>query len=687
MMSIPQCEDLVLLDDETLEKEVFRSLSDDYSCIFRVNLRENRVEAYRLSEHIQEKYGDKIHIIDNYCQMMVSYILDHVERNEQEKLIQLLSPERLAMHLRSQKSLLCECHEVRDGRRLCHRIKAARLGQSETDAVIGIVYGLEADNAQGEYHVVSNRLLIVGEPELRAILEEDYQVVFAETTAGALACLESRDEGYAAILIGRDAELLHRLRSDSRFRRIPVIMVSEHGGEAECIRQGASEFFVRPFQPEVVKNRVKSLIHLHDSTALLHMLEKDALTGMYEKEFFYRYAHEARRANPDKSFLLSCVNIENYRMLNEKYGDAVCDMVVRYAAEQIQKQFPGVVAAGRLSDDDFVVMYDDVPFPGREEVLRRIRHEAPVPNLVVKIGTTAVDRETPMRILCDHAQTAIAKIRQIYGVYFAEYNDSMRMEKQREQHIMDSMEKALEQHQFQVYYQPKHLTTTGRPVGAEALVRWIHPEYGFMNPGEFIPLFERIGFIRSLDRYVWVQVFSDIVRWKNEGLPLVPVSINLSRRDFETGDLAEWILNLAARMNIDPELIHIELTESAFIDNPKLISDCLSRLHRARFTIELDDFGAGYSSLTTLNSMDLDVLKIDMSIIRQDVPGSQRNALEFCVELAKMMNLQTVAEGIETEAQCNRVRSLGCDYIQGYYYSKPIPVGEFEAYLARYAAT
>lgn len=206
-----------------------------------------------------------------------------------------------------------------------------------------------------------------------------------------------------------------------------------------------------------------------------------------------------------------------------------------------------------------------------------------------------------------------------------------------------------------------------------------------MNPGEFIPLFERIGFIRDLDRYVWMQVCRDINRWKARGLPLVPVSINLSRRDFEIPDLADQILRLIEDNGIEPELIHIELTESAFSDNPKCISDCLETLHRQRIVIELDDFGAGYSSLTTLNSLDLDVLKIDMSIIRQDDPGSQRNALEFCVELAKMMNLKTVAEGIETEQQLARVRSLGCDYIQGYFYSKPIPAAEFEKYIARYA--
>ena len=437
---------------------------------------------------------------------------------------------------------------------------------------------------------------------------------------------------------------------------MPLIVAAEPGTETQCLEQGASDLLMPPYQPDVVRNRVRSLISLLDSTSLLHLLERDALTGLYTKEFFFRHAEEIRRVNADESYVLVCINIENYRMIEEKYGDSVCDSVVEFFAQQIERQIPGLAIAGRLSEDDFIVMCLEFPAERCKEVLSRVRHEAPVPNLVIKVGTARMDRNTSMRVLCDHAQSAISKIRQIYGVYYQEYTDALRLEKLREQRILDSMEKALEQHQFQVYYQPKHRSATGCPVGAEALVRWIHPEYGFMSPGEFIPLFERVGFIRTLDRYVWTQVGKDINRWKAQGLPLVPVSINLSRRDFESPDLADDILGL------------------------------MQELHKAKFVIELDDFGSGYSSLTTLNSLDLDVLKIDMSIIRQDKPGTQRNALEFCMELAKMMNLETVAEGIETENQVNRVRSLGCDYIQGYYYSKPVPVEEFERYMTSYAA-
>lgn len=673
------------VSESAVEEEFLRSLAEDYSCMIRVNLPENRVEALRFNPRVRQKYGSFVHKTGNYRQMMADYVQRHADPAERAQLLYDLSPEHLGAYLEAHRAMLCQCHETRQDTRLCHRIKAVPFGDSKIQVVLGIAYGLDAGESQKCIRSRANRLLVVGEPELAEILRSGYQVDEAISAQEAETLLNRSGDGYAVVITRRNPGLLQAIRADARFCLLPVLVAAEPGSEAQCLAEGASELLVKPYQPDVVRNRVHRLISLLDYSAMVRVLERDLLTGMYSKEFFFQNAQQLRREKPGEQFILACICINNYRTIEEKYGEYLRDSVVEYCARQIQRWVPGLAVAGRLSEDAFIVLCHDFPKAERDEVLYRLRHQAPVPNLVVKIGYARVDGKTSLRVLCDHAQCVTNKIRQMYGVYFGEYTDTLRLEELKEQRILDSMEKALEQHQFQVYYQPKHLSTGGAPVGAEALVRWIHPEYGFMNPGEFIPLFERIGFIRDLDRYVWMQVCRDINRWKARGLPLVPVSINLSRRDFEIPDLADQILRLIEDNGIEPELIHIELTESAFSDNPKCISDCLETLHRQRIVIELDDFGAGYSSLTTLNSLDLDVLKIDMSIIRQDDPGSQRNALEFCVELAKMMNLKTVAEGIETEQQLARVRSLGCDYIQGYFYSKPIPAAEFEKYIARYA--
>ena len=251
--------------------------------------------------------------------------------------------------------------------------------------------------------------------------------------------------------------------------------------------------------------------------------------------------------------------------------------------------------------------------------------------------------------------------------------------------VMEDAADALTAGQFQVYYQPKHNIETGSIGGAEALVRWTHPELGFMSPGVFIPLFEQNGFITKLDRYIWEEVCKSIAEWKEKGYKQIPVSVNISRRDFEDPYLADIIIELVDSFGIEHSLFHIEVTESAYSDNPDIIVNTIQKLHDNGFVIELDDFGTGYSSMTALSKLDLDVMKLDMSLIQNDVPGTDKNVLEFSMQLAKMMKLITVAEGVETSGQADRIRSLGGDYIQGYLYSKPLVKIMFEEYLVSHS--
>ena len=231
-----------------------------------------------------------------------------------------------------------------------------------------------------------------------------------------------------------------------------------------------------------------------------------------------------------------------------------------------------------------------------------------------------------------------------------------------------------------MYYQPKIDAKTQKVAGAEALVRWIHPELGFMNPGVFIPIFEKNGFIAKLDNYVWKTVCEDMVEWRGKGMEF-PISVNVSRRDFANASLTEHIVDLVNYYGIPHDMLHIEITESTYADNPEMIKATIKKLHDEGFIIELDDFGTGYSSLTALAGMDVDVLKFDLSIIQEDNAESEKNVLDFSMNLANMMKLKTVQEGVETPEQYERVKSLGCDYVQGYYFAKPLPKEDFEAYL------
>ena len=691
------------MNQELTERDVFYSLSEDFSCVLLLDLEQNRVQLYRAAEGQKESIAALLQEQEDYRQWMLRCVLTHVEKNEQEQLIQSLLPEHLRAQLRAQGVVRLLCHGMQGRRRVAHRIKIARLDEAGNRAVVGLILGEESLEFRNAKKVQGGSIMIVADEELMPampveLLRGRYPLLLANSVRAAMKTLEEHSEEISVIFTRTgmpqcDGEELMRLvRADRRFQIIPVVLVTDEDSpetEVECLRIGAADHVARPFHAELVLTRIHRLRRLRDAIMMLNTLEIDQVTGLYTREFFNRYTAELLATNPDKEYHLLCIHVESLQMHMEKYGDAVGDLVIGYVAGMMRSRIPGATYCGRINSDTLAVLREYVPFTSRLELLKEVHDKAPVPNVSVKIGVVrlpvgAPERTLPVQRICEQAQQAISRIRQYYGVSIAEYDDSMRRELRREQQILSSMELALEQHQFQVYYQPKHSAESGKPCGVEALVRWAHPEYGFMEPGVFIPLFERIGFIRGLDRYVWRQVMADMVEWRSRGLPLLPVSINLSRRDFETGDLADWIIDLTDRMKIDHRLIHVELTESAFSEDPRKTAECIHRLHQAGFTIELDDFGIGYSSITTLNSMDVDILKIDRSIIQQDVPGSERNVLEFCMQLAEMMKLETVAEGVETEAQLMRVKSLGCGTVQGYYYAKPLPLPELEQYLLRY---
>lgn len=424
----------------------------------------------------------------------------------------------------------------------------------------------------------------------------------------------------------------------------------------------------------------------HQDVTKVYAFHKDTLTGLYTKEFFFERVEEILAENPDTEYRIMVSDIENFKMINEKYGTETGDRLLQYLAEAEKRIVADNYIIGARINADKLACLQYGKKQSRDEGLRmeeEIRKNAPVPNYVWKHGIyyTEFDRTISAQAMCDRAFQAVNSIKGNYSVNCAVYDDKLRHDLLLQQLIEESMEDALEQKQFSVYLQPKHNLHTDKTGGAEALIRWIHPSAGFMNPGVFIPLFEKNGFIQKLDRYVLNHVCEILRGWMDEGKPVVPISVNFSRRDFEFSDLDRQIIDIVDSYRIPHELVHIEITESIFSDDPEQTTLVIQSLHDSGFIIELDDFGTGYTSLKTLNDLALDVLKLDMSLIQNDKPGQKNNILDFCAQLMKMMNLTSVAEGVETEEQLMRMQKLGCDYIQGYFYSKPIPVDEFEEYL------
>ncbi|MBR1660102.1 MAG: EAL domain-containing protein [Oscillospiraceae bacterium] len=523
------------------------------------------------------------------------------------------------------------------------------------------------------------------------LLADDYHVLEAENGLVGLEQLEEHHGEISVVLLDvympelDGFGFLERKQADARFDTIPVIMMTasnEIDDEIRCLELGATDFVTKPYNVRVLKNRMRSVVRLRESNAMLGRLELDNLTGLYSKEFFHLYLRDALRDHPETHYDLVCSDVENFRGMNDRWGQSKCDAFLRSLAERIRNELDGIVLGGRIGADVFAFL---VEHRGHDwaNVLPQPAREGSSALFTVKYGIYEdVDHSLTAAAVCDRATLPIAMIKQKFQKNVVLYDEDMRKMQQLEQEILDNMESSLKAREFQIYYQPKHDLHTDRTGGAEALVRWTHPRLGFIRPDLFIPLFERNGFITQLDFYIWEEVCRELRRLKELNLPRIPVSINASRMDFEVPDLAERIRELADKYEVDHAMLHVELTESMYSDNPSQIARTLEQLHEYGFIIELDDFGAGYSSLTSLNTLRLDVMKLDMSMIRHASATHDYSILRFAALLADGMRMKTVVEGVETEKQVAALKVLGCDYIQGYYYSKPIPSKEFEEYLS-----
>jgi len=310
---------------------------------------------------------------------------------------------------------------------------------------------------------------------------------------------------------------------------------------------------------------------------------------------------------------------------------------------------------------------------------------APVSHFEVKFGIyDNVEKDIPISIMCDRAIMALRTIKHQYGKMVAIYDQRMRQQYMKEQQIQECMEEALNEKQFKVYYQPKHDAVSGELIGGEALVRWIHPVYGFMSPGEFLPIFEKNGFISTLDKYVYRTVLQDQKRWKESGLHIVPVSVNASRRDIIHASFLEEVISVIDSADVDADMLHMEITETTFIEDIEILRPIIEKVRERGIRIELDDFGSGFSSLSLLTSLPLDVIKLDKSFI--DNLEQQKIIVENVIKLCHDLGFKLTAEGVETADQLEELVRMKCDTIQGYYFSKPLAADGFEEYMKHYSA-
>ena len=548
--------------------------------------------------------------------------------------------------------------------------------------------------------VQKKRILIVEDNELnRAILGEilsgEYEVLEAENGQEALEVLRHHKDSIALILLDvmmpvmDGYTFLDQVKADRELSLIPVIVMTQSDGEEDevsALAHGATDFVPKPYRPQVILHRVASLIKLRETAAMVNQFQYDRLTGLYSKEFFYQKVRERLDANDGRKYTITCSDIENFKLYNDTFGREAGDRLLQQNAANMQRLVGEDGICGRYGADCFLCLQEqERERADREKFFSAAYFQRPkkMENISIKWGVYEInDRSVPVEQMCDRALLAAKSVKGRYDEPFAVYDDALRGKLLREKAITDAMETALTEEQFTVYFQPKYSLNDNCMAGAEALVRWNHPEWGFMSPGEFIPPFEKNGFIPRLDQYVWEKVCRQLRVWQEGGYPVVPVSVNVSRVDVYQGHLVETILALTQKYGVDPAYLHLEITESAYAENPGQIISTVEELRKLGFIIEMDDFGSGYSSLNMLSQMTLDILKLDMKFIQSELSKPvEQSILNDVITMAHRMYLSVVAEGVETREQVERLRAVGCDYVQGYYFAKPMPATEFEELL------
>lgn len=410
----------------------------------------------------------------------------------------------------------------------------------------------------------------------------------------------------------------------------------------------------------------------------------DAATGLLSKEAFFDEAAAYLRHSGARDVSIVCFDVDHFKLFNDLHGLDCGDELLRYLGRALALRFSpdGAQPLARLAADTFALCATGIRPERVERILVDISSECPNGiDAIVRAGVYRIeDPASPVSIMCDRAVIALRTVKGSYFDRVALYDPGMREALVLEREVVAGIESALREDRIELFLQPKCNIRTGKIVGAEALARWGHPERGIVAPGEFIPLIERNGLVCSLDLRVWEKTAAWIRGLIDEGVQPVPVSVNVSRADIYLVDVAAELHALVERYGIEPSLIEVEITESAYSERPDRIVAAFDALAERGFTVLMDDFGSGYSSLNMLKDINVDVLKIDMRFLDRDDRRS-KDIMESVIRMARWLDLPVIAEGVETREQVNFLLDVGCSYAQGYYYARPMEAAAFEALL------
>ena len=473
----------------------------------------------------------------------------------------------------------------------------------------------------------------------------------------------------------------HRLYSDLSINEEPEVIAVFHGYRKFRILH----------EWKIYNDRAIDVINDdHDKfqkEELYRLAFTDPITGNYNWSHIEAFL-EVPGDRDINDYAFAHFDIKQFRVINEAYGHIAANKVLNNIVKAMNEA-DFVYASARCHNDNFAMILKDMPDQELEQKLRElfekgsVLEEDPHYKVYYKCGVVPMRRAMLSgNRVADAAKMAQALCTNKKGTEIVFYTDKMHDDLSWGNYIKAYVETAIEQDEFLVYLQPKFDINTEKIKGAEALIRWNYKNREMLAPYRFIPYFEKDGTIDKIDDLVLRKICEAMDRWKKEGKPLYPVSVNLSRSRMYDENLIDKLTGIVDSYGVDHHLIDFELTESATYDNMERMLYVLRELRDRGFKISMDDFGTGYSSLSLLTQMPIDTLKIDKSFVDTIAGDDERKEdiilLRHIITLAKELGFVCLAEGAENRVQIDRLRDLGCEIIQGYYYSKPIPLGEYE---------
>ena len=409
---------------------------------------------------------------------------------------------------------------------------------------------------------------------------------------------------------------------------------------------------------------------------------------LYNRADFLEKTQEFLSTHTLSDWCIIAIDIERFKLFNNWYGQEAGDILLQNISQYLLRiqEMKGYLAGYFGGDHFFMCIPDDDRLISliyktiRSYISIHSQNEGFLPI----IGICPITSQHPeVATMCNNAQLAASEIKGNFNKRICYFTTEIMDQLEKEQQMLHDVTVGLENKEFTFYLQPKCNSLTGAIVSMEALSRWISPTRGFVSPGEFIPFLENNGMITALDSYIWDSVCQTLAFWKKEHLYVVPISINVSVADIETINVPEYLQDLIIKYDLSPEMLLVEITETAFSENNIIVRETIDQLHQYGFCILMDDFGSGYSSLNMLKDANVDILKLDMKFIEMNPENRQKGIqiVDSIVNMAHKLNLPIIAEGVESPEQLEMLHSMSCIYVQGYYFFRPMPVADAEDLL------